>query len=404
MGLTQDELAQHARMKLSALKTLENGYAKFTTLSNIDTLARVLRVSIQDLVLEGLEWFPANFFVLKNPGHESLPKRRRDINNVWFRRQIVKGDGFLCDFVSPPLCSYGHFCFVILELDPGKTIRDAVLPSPDQLLGFVLKGALRIRYDNSQEYDVFANQSFTMRGDKIHDLQNADKNLPLRMCLAFTLSSSQKPLETAKEHSQDTPCFNLGLGIKKIRDLYASSDERSLSYSHFSSITGLDEQSLRYLENTTDPDQVIYWDKIEVICRALKIPLSQFLGFCEDRDGGYFYLSTAHDRAFIDYRHYLGVRIKSAVFPGTHNNFHLSEAYIDPRGGVRRASWRRRDQAMMAAYVEDGELRIEVGKNRKSVLIQGESVYFDGSLGYIFTNPGTKPAKLLLASYPAIVF
>ena len=59
---------------------------------------------------------------------------------------------------------------------------------------------------------------------------------------------------------------------------------------------------------------------------------------------------------------------------------------------------------MIAAYVEDGDLRVEVGKNRKTNLGSGESVYFDGNLGYIFTNTGSKPAKIFLATYPAIVF
>jgi len=59
---------------------------------------------------------------------------------------------------------------------------------------------------------------------------------------------------------------------------------------------------------------------------------------------------------------------------------------------------------IIALYVEDGDLRVEMGKNRKVRLETGESVYFDGSLGYIFTNPGTKPAKLLVATYPAIIF
>jgi mannose-6-phosphate isomerase-like protein (cupin superfamily) len=169
-------------------------------------------------------------------------------------------------------------------------------------------------------------------------------------------------------------------------------------------LTGIDEQALQYLENTTQKDQVIYWDKIEKISQCLKMPFSRFLELAEGSDGGYFYHATAHDRALIDYRHFLGVRIKSSLYPGPQNRFQIAEMYIDPKGGIRRASWQRKDDAKISAYVEDGELLVEVGKNRKTSIREGESIYFDGSLGYIFTNTGTKPAKLLFASYPPIIF
>lgn len=78
--------------------------------------------------------------------------------------------------------------------------------------------------------------------------------------------------------------------------------------------------------------------------------------------------------------------------------------YIDPKGGIRRASWQRKDDSKICAYIEDGELLVEVGKNRKTSIREGESIYFDGSLGYIFTNTGSKPAKLLFASHPPIIF
>ena len=42
MGMTQSELARDAGMKPTALKSLENGYAKFTTTKNLEALAQAL--------------------------------------------------------------------------------------------------------------------------------------------------------------------------------------------------------------------------------------------------------------------------------------------------------------------------------------------------------------------------
>ena len=65
MGMTQSELAKDAGMKPAALKTLENGYAKFTTTKNLEALAQALRTPLRDILLEAREWFPGNFFVTK---------------------------------------------------------------------------------------------------------------------------------------------------------------------------------------------------------------------------------------------------------------------------------------------------------------------------------------------------
>ncbi len=158
------------------------------------------------------------------------------------------------------------------------------------------------------------------------------------------------------------------------------------------------------MENTTKQNQVVYWDKVEIITRALKMPFSRFLDLASGKDNGYFKLVTAHDRALIDYQHYLGVRIKSALFPDPKNQVHIVEMYMEPKSGIRKSLWKRQDDAKFAVYIDDGELLVEVGKNRKVNLQQGDSVFFDGSMGYMFTNSGSKPAKLIMASCPPIIF
>lgn len=404
MGMTQSELAKDAGMKPAALKTLENGYAKFTTIKNLEALAQALRTPLRDILLEAREWFPGNFFVTKlsETPQEHRRRRRKHREDIWFKRKPLAFDGAQIALTTPPFAAPSHFSFMLINIEAGKALRDLKLPYPNQIAGFVQRGSLQIIYNTSQKFNLFGNQGFSLRGDKLHHFINQDKDNPLQLCLAFSLTAEE--CIRSAEAPKNLPSFSIGHAIKQIRSLYSHSEKHPLQFSELSRLTGLDEKALQYLENTTQRDQVIYWDKIEKISQSLKMPFSRFLELAEGKDEGYFYQATAHDRALIDYRHFLGVRIKSSLFPGPQNRFQIAEMYIDPKGGIRRASWQRKDDAKISAYVEDGELLVEIGKNRKTSIREGESIYFDGSLGYIFTNTGGKPAKLLIASYPPIIF
>lgn len=404
MGVTQEELAREAGMKPSALKTLENGYARFTKISNLEALAGALGASAREILLEGREWSSANFFVLKH-GEQVLPKRRmrKPSGETWYRRAPLSFEGYTLNFCSPPLAAPSHFCFVLAEISPGREISGLRLRDPNQIAGLVLRGTLKITYDQKREMTLFGNQGFSLRGDKPHRFANPDRENPVRVCLAFSHEAGRRMKEEPKS-KPGGPSLSVGKALHRIRRLYSDAANRLLTFSELSYLTGLDGKSLRYLENTTAGSQVVYWDKIEKIAQALKLPFSRFLDLAEGKDEGWIQTATAHDRAFIDYRHYLGVRIKSALFPGSANTLHLAEMSIEPRRGIRRVSWKRRDDARITAYVEEGELLVEVGQSRKAILKAGESVYFDGSLGYIFTNPGVKPARLLTASHPPIIF
>ena len=404
MGMTQSELAKDAGMKPAALKTLENGYAKFTTTKNLEALAQALRMPLREILLESREWFPGNFFVTKlsevHPEHRKRRSKYRE--DIWFKQKPLTFGGSQIALITPPFAAPSHFSFLLINIDAGKELSNLKLPYPNQVTGFVQRGSLKIRYNDSQELDLFGNQGFSLRGDKTHHFSNQDKDNPLQFCLAFSLTAEDciRSADTAKTSAS----FSVGRAIRQIRYLYSHSDKHPLQFSELSRLTGLDEKALKYLEDTTQRNQVVYWDKIEKITQSLKMSFSMFLELAEGKDEGYLHHATAHDRALIDYRHFLGVQIKSSLFPSPQNRHQIAEMYIDPKGGIRRASWRRKDDAKISAYVEDGELLVEVGKNRKTSLREGESIYFDGSLGYIFTNTGTKPAKLLFASYPPIIF
>ena len=404
MGMTQSELAKEAGMKPAALKTLENGYAKFTTIKNLEALALALKTPLGDMLLEAREWFPGNFFVTKlaETPQEHRKRRRKHREDIWFKQKPLTFGDSQITLITPPFTAPSHFYFLLISISAGKALRDLKLPHPNQVTGFVQRGSLQIGYNTSQKFYLFGNQGFSLRGDKPHDFINPDKDNPLQMCIAFSLTA-EECVQTANI-PQNQPSFSIGRAMKQIRDLYSHSEKSPMQFSELSRWTGLDEKALRYLEDTTQKDQVIYWDKIEKITQSIKMPFSRFLELAEGKDDGYFYHATAHDRAFIDFRHFWGVQIKSSLFPGPQNHLQIVEMYIDPKDGIRRAIWKRKDDAKISVYVDDGELLVEVGKNRKTNLREGESIYFDGSLGYIFTNTGTKPTKLLLASYPPIIF
>ncbi|OGW81264.1 MAG: hypothetical protein A3G33_06720 [Omnitrophica bacterium RIFCSPLOWO2_12_FULL_44_17] len=406
MGMTQDELAGQAKMKPTALKTLENGYAQFTKASNLERLASALHTKICDIVNEAREWFASNFFVLKLEDPEQpSPRQRKWRAEKWFKAKWHSFDGFDACLLTSPAEGPAHFHFAAIDIHPGHALKHLHRKSHTltQIAGFVERGSLKIIYTGKEASTLSGNQGFILRGDKTHQFINEDHDNKLRIYLAF-LFPLQKSIKKKPRKNLSRESFSVGRAIESLRLLYSDSPARPLSFSRLAELTGLDAKSLKYLSKTNHPGQVVYWDKIEVITHALHIPISRFIELAEGKDDGYIKIATAHDRALIDYRHYLGVRIKSILFPSSSNQFHFSELYIEPRGGIRRASWRRTDNAMMLAYVEDGELLVEVGKNRKTLLSAGESVYFDGSLGYIFTNSGAKPTKILFVTHPAIIF
>jgi transcriptional regulator with XRE-family HTH domain/mannose-6-phosphate isomerase-like protein (cupin superfamily) len=407
MGLTQSELAQAAKIKPSALKTLENGYAKFTTMANLEAISEALKMSPQDVLLESREHFVGNFFVKKitsatiqsSPPKNQKDRKKKHREELWYKRKPSLYEKCQIDAASPP--SKNDFSFLLVDIPAGQSLKNLILMNPIQVVGFIRHGSVNINY-NGKSHSLYANQGFSLRGDKLHHYENIDKDNPARLCIAFSNQAIEQTIKTTSVKPQHD--LSIGRAISAIRKIYSPSKDRSLSIAELSRLTGVDSQSLTYMEKTLKRSQVAYWDKVEVITQALKMPFPRFLELASGRDEGYFKIATAHDRALIDYQHYLGVRIKSALFPDTKNQLHIFEMYIEPKSGIRKSLWKRQDDAKFVIYVDDGELLVEVGKNRKVNLQQGDSVFFDGSLGYMLTNSGSKPTKLLMCSCPPIVF
>lgn len=401
-GMTQDELATHTQIKAAALKTLENGYARFTKLLYLEKIAAAFNITLKELLMEAREWSQSNFCVFKMGSTEETPGKRKKKfrKDSWLQKRPLPYSTFQAEVITSGISNPKHMTFIRMEINPGKSALNLKLPWPQPITGFVEWGSLKLVYDG-KETPLLTGQGFSMRGDKSHYFVNRDKANSAKLFLAFSLHPI--PGISREEHPTHNH-LSVGDALQSIRHIYSSSKNRPLSFVELSARTGLDEKSLQYLETTKEPDQVIYWDKIEQLTQGLRIPFKSFLDLAKGQDPGYVRVATAHDRALIDYRHYLGIRIKSALLPGTDNKFQMAEIYIEPSGGIRRLSWKRKDEAMMVVYVMDGTLLIEVGKNRKTQLQVGESIYFDASLGYRFINEAQSPCKIFLVSHPAIIF
>jgi transcriptional regulator with XRE-family HTH domain len=399
MGMSQQELARDAKIKLSALKSLENSYGKFTTGTNLAAISRVLRTPVSEIIEEGREWFLGNFFILR-----SAPASPKDASGDEFRPFSKKNvyEGVTADIRTPALASTSHFCAGRLEFEPGKALNECKLPFPHEVSGFVKRGSLRIVYDEAGEFDLFANQSFTLRADKPHKFVNPDSENPLILWLLFP--SFHRHMRRHDDKPQTAPSISIGRAVKQIRKLYSPSDDKPLALSSLAPMTGLERKQLEYLEKTTQESSVIYWDKLERISEALRLPITEIIAHAHGRDRGFVHLTTARDRALIDYRHYHGLRLKSILGPGANRAYHFAEMELEPKKGIHRLSWKRKDPAKILVMVEDGELNVEVGKNRKMHLKPDDSLYFDGGQGYLFNNAGTKPCKALIATFPAIIY
>ncbi len=125
MGMTQSELAKDARMKPAALKTLENGYAKFTTTQNLEALAQALKMPLREILLESREWFPGNFFVTKlsEVPREHRKRRSKYREDIWFKQKPLTFGVSQIALITPPFTAHSHFSFLLINIDAGKELQ-----------------------------------------------------------------------------------------------------------------------------------------------------------------------------------------------------------------------------------------------------------------------------------------
>jgi hypothetical protein len=199
--------------------------------------------------------------------------------------------------------------------------------------------------------------------------------------------------------------INVARGIEVLRRERSDRPHIMLSVKHLADLTdNLDHEQIAKMMRLKKGSSVVYWEKIEDLLGGARVSMNDFLGWARRQPQKPFALANAKTRALIDFSTYYGVSIYSCVPPAKSDLF-CGELRIEGQGSLSKKSWERKDAAMIALYLEDGELEITVGKSRSTLpLGKGESIYFDGSLGYIVRNPGKAVTKAFMASFPAIQF
>lgn len=408
-GLTQEELARRANINLSTMTTIENEDTKFATYENLVAIAKGLDVTLTEIIMEAYERFPANFFPVKSippPKRKNKEKEGKRRLDIWLQRKSLRYKGFRVYMNSPAIKEYRHFCSCIIEVDEGEKVENLHLPHIGQVSCFVDSGNCKIVYDQDQVFNgIAAGQGFTLRGDKLHTFVNINQFDKLRLFLVYAIPPNYWGKK--KEHFSDlsnNAARSIRNTIKNLRYFFSPFEKRPIPRNYFCQYTGLTKRKMEYLEKNAELNYVIPWKTIDQIMHRLNMSLKQFLWLSQGEDKGYVRIAQAHDRALIDYKSQIGVKIKSALLFSTEHEFHLSEVYINPRKGIFRNSWEKTDNAIISVCVEDGSLNVQVGKNRKIQLKKNESLYFDAGLGYSLSNPGTTPCRLIVASHPAIIF
>lgn len=403
--MSQESLALQSGLKLSMLKSLENGYSQFTKMSNLLTISKNLKVSLKEILMEAKIHHPSHCYPRQNitaveQAPAAIKKTEKHSEFKFFEKTIFNYTNFDLELISPFIGSRGHFCWMKLTIAPGKSALNFKLSQPQLVSGWLAKGSLKIVYEAAEAFCA-THEGFLMRGDKAHHFINRHAESSAEIWLAFPTSYQPGSIAIAK--SQKTASFDLPQMITALKSKFGFSPEKPLASSDLAALIQMDSASLHYLEKNQDSDQVIYWDKLEMMSSALRISSSELLDLAEGKDDGFLFMTHLQDRAVIDYRHTLGIRIKSCLAPSMHPKVQLMEMEIEAQEQHKQPIWQRKDNGYLAVYVEEGNLEMKLGKH-SLVLAKDESCYFNGSLGYKFVNAGQGKTKALLAAYPAITF
>ena len=402
-GIRQMDFAKTIRINESTLKNIENDHQQATSVENLSRCAIALGVSIEDLILMGREWDQANYFALKRSSPPKIEgiRIRKKAPIEWHETIRLRFKDFDFTPISAPINAKKDFFCVRIVLPPKRSIEKLFLGLHIPVIGFVAEGFnLKILY-GEKNYSITGKQAFTLDGFFPHSIVNDDDDHAATLYLLTKLTSDH---ENGPSHSADKSKagdLNIALGIDSIRKFRSDRPDRFLSIRHLADLTDhLDYQQLHKMAKLKKESSIIYWEKIEDLLGGTDVAIEDFFNWSRNRISQPFHLATAVTRAGTEY-HTEGVRIYHATPAGIRNRFLCGEFFME---GKKGKIWKRKDMAMCALYLEEGELEITVGGRVRSPLplSKGESIYFDGSLGYALRNPVASQAKAFLASYPAL--
>jgi len=404
-GIRQIDFAKKVGINEATLKSIENDHQQATTVDNLERMAAELGTTADELILLGRERDPANFFAFKRQTPQEIAgiRKRKRSPLEWHESVRLRYKNFDITPISPPLTATRDFFICRINLPPKRSIDNLSLGMHFPVIGFVSSGFnIKITYGN-RSHGVTTNQGFALDGFYRHSITNEDDDAAAVIYLMTKISNKTTALPGPEAKPETT--INVAKGIEALRRERSDRPDIMLSVKHLADLTdNLDHEQIAKMMRLKKGSSVVYWEKIEDLLGGARVSMDDFLGWAHQQPQKPFELANAKTRALIDFSTYYGVSIYSCVPPAKSDLF-CGELRIEGQGSLSKKSWERKDAAMIALYLEDGELEITVGKSRSTLpLGKGESIYFDGSLGYIIRNPGKTATKAFMASFPAIQF
>lgn len=404
-GIRQIDFAKKVGINEATLKSIENDHQQATTVENLERMATELGTTVDELILLGRERDPANFFPLKRQTPNEIPGilERKHSPLEWYESVRLRFKNFDLTPISPPLTTARDFFIARINLPPQRSIEHLSLDTHFPVIGFISAGFnIKITYGN-RSHVVTTNQGFSLDGFYKHSFTNEDDDVAAVIYVMTKIPNKASPSWGAETKPEAT--INIAKGIEELRKERSDRPGIMLSVKHLADTTdNLDHEQIAKMARLKKGSSVVYWEKIEDLLGGTRVSMEEFLGWSHQLPRKPFELATAKTRAVIDYSTYYGVTIYSCV-PPIKSDIFCGELKIEGQGSLSKKSWERKDAAMIAIYLEEGELEITAGKSRNAFpLGKGESIYFDGCLGYIIRNPGKSTAKAFMASFPALQF
>lgn len=415
-GIRQKDFAALTGIHESTLKSIENDHQKATSVKNLETCARLLETSVENLILLGRERDASNYFAQKHKAPQPISgiRNRKQFPQEWREALMLHFRNFKIQPVSPSAAGKRDFIFWRVTLPPSRSLTDLSLPYHQTVLGFVAHGFnIEIVYgdkkrddasDSEQTNILTANQGFALNGRFPHSFKNLDKDHEAVIFLITRMPYGYSGARTRIRMQEPDGQINIAEGMHQLRREKSERKDRPLSLRHLAELTeSLDHEQIATLMRMKKGSSVIYWEKIEELLAGTQVSMETFLRWSRALPASFFSLVAAPDRSIVSYETYHGLKIYTVSAPGTTHEFFCGELSIEGKKSAVRKNWERKDEAMIGLFVEEGIIEVTIGKSRSPLpLLKGESIYFDGSLGYILRNPGEEQAKGFFATCPGI--
>lgn len=404
-GIRQLDFANRIGINISTLKSIENDHQQATTVENLNRMALVLGLKAEELILLGCERDPANFFIYKKDAPPSIKgiRQRKRFPSEWHQSQRFRFANFDMTPISPPIATKKDFFICRINLPPKRSLEsltDAI--SLPFIMGYIASGFNLKLTSGKFVMSLTAQQGFGLREVKQVSLTNDDEDHAAVIYLIAKLPFSENSRIKPQTH-RPLEGIHISEGIEMLRR-QSNREGHLLSINHLADMTdSLNHEQIHKLMRMKQGSSVIYWEKIEDLLAGTGVSMEDFLDGCHRRKKESLQLVPALSRSLVDFSAYYGLKLHSCTPSGS--DFFASEISVEGSEKMPRKPWERKDKAMIALYIEEGELEVTVGEKRSPMtLIKGESVYFDGNLGYKLRNPSKDQAKGFFATYPAVVF